>query len=139
MSEVHCCITCPGEDHPDAEVRAIRERGNLPLLIGERLLAEIPREDLAISWNATLELPAAKAARLSRLAAARLEELFNDNLDSDDLAEVVSGAAVFFLTAMRRMGASDPANAPAISIPVDLDANSEGAAPAKRQRARSRR
>jgi hypothetical protein len=109
MSEAVCRIVCPGDDHPDAQVRAIRARGNFPLLIGERLLAEIGRDDLAESWATTLKLPAAKAARLARLAKSRLAELLDEHLDSDDIVEVVSGAAVILLTAMREAGEADPA------------------------------
>jgi hypothetical protein len=109
MFQSPCRVACPGDEHPDEQVRAIRARGNLPLLIGNRLLAEIERDDLSESWATTLALPAARAARLSRLAGERLTELLDDNLASADLAEVVSGAAVLFLTAMRKAGASDPA------------------------------
>jgi predicted amino acid dehydrogenase len=119
MSQSPCRIACPGDEHQDAEVRAIRARGNLPLLIGDRLLAEIERGDLSESWASAREMPAAKAARLASVAAARLEELLNDNLDSDDLAEVVSGAAVVFLTAMRKAGECDPARFKGCAVVVD--------------------
>jgi hypothetical protein len=119
MSQSPCRIVSPGDEHPDAQVRAIRARGNLPLLIADRLLAEIERDDLAESWATTIELPAVKAARLSRLATARLEELLNDNLDSEDIAEVVRGAAVVFLTAMRRAGACDPAGLRGCEVVVE--------------------
>jgi hypothetical protein len=124
MSQSACRIVCPGDEQQVAEIRAIRARGNLPLLIGERLLAEIDRNDLAESWATTVELPAAKAARLSRMAAARLEELLNDNLDSEDIAEVVSGAAVVFLTAMRETGARDPTRLAGCAVVVDAKTSS---------------
>jgi hypothetical protein len=104
-----CRVSCPGADSSDARVRAIRARGNLPLMIGERVLAEIARDDLDESWETARDLPAAKAARLARQAGERLRELLADSLASADLADMVSSAAVLYLTALRKIGAGDPA------------------------------
>lgn len=101
-------LTCPAKDSPDREVRAIRARGNLPLMIDDRLLAEIARGDLAESWETAVHLPAADLADMSRLAGARLATVLDDNIGSADLTDVVSDAAVLFLLAMRRAGVQSP-------------------------------
>lgn len=101
-------LTCPAKDSPDREVRAIRARGNLPLMIDDRLLAEIARGDLAESWETAVHLPPAALADMSRLAGARLATVLDDNIGSADLTDVVSDAAVLFLLAMRRAGIQSP-------------------------------
>lgn len=97
-------LTCPAKDSPDHDVRAILARGNLPLMIDDRLLAEIAKGDLAESWETATHLPATALADMSRLAGTRLASVLDDNIDSADLADVVSDAAVLFLLAMRRAG-----------------------------------
>lgn len=101
-------LTCPAKDSPDREVRAIRARGNLPLMIDDRLLAEIAQGDLAESWETAVHLPAAALADMSKLAGERLASVLEDNIGSADLTDVVSDAAVLFLLAMRRAGVRTP-------------------------------
>jgi hypothetical protein len=101
-------LTCPAKDSPDHEVRAIRARGNLPLMIDDRLLAEIAKGDLAESWETAVHLPANTLADMSRLAGSRLANVLDDNISSADLTDVVSDAAVLFLLAMRRAGVKSP-------------------------------
>jgi len=101
-------LTCPAKDSPDREVKAIRARGNLPLMIDDRLLAEIARGDLAESWETAVHLPAAALADMSRLAGERLALVLEDNIGSADLTDVVTDAAVLFLLAMRRAGVKTP-------------------------------
>ena len=50
-------LTCPGEDSTDARVQEIQLRGNLPLLIGNEVLAEISYDDLVESWETAVSLP----------------------------------------------------------------------------------
>lgn len=101
-------LTCPPRESPDRQVRDIRERGNLPLMIGGQMLAEIPRGDLYDSWDAALTLSSADLAMMSRMAGARLSAVLDDNIDCADLAEIVSDACVLFLLAMRRKGVRTP-------------------------------
>jgi hypothetical protein len=101
-------LTCPAPDSPDLKVRAIRERGNLPLMIDDRLLAEIAQGDLVESWETAVTLSAAALADMSKLAGARLASMLEDNIDAADLTDVVSDAAVLFLLAMRRAGVRTP-------------------------------
>ena len=97
-------MTCPARDSPDLKVRAIRARGNLPLMIDNRLLAEIAQGDLVESWETAINLSAAALADMSQLAGARLASVLEHNIDAADLTDVVSDAAVLFLLAMRRAG-----------------------------------
>jgi hypothetical protein len=101
-------LTCPTRDSPDHDVRAIRARGNLPLMIDDRLLAEIAQSDLVESWETAVDLPAAVLADMSKLAGTRLASVLADNVDAADLTDVVSDAAVLFLLAMRRAGVKTP-------------------------------
>jgi hypothetical protein len=101
-------LTCPAKDSPDLKVRAIRARGNLPLMIDDRLLAEIVQDDLVESWQTAVDLSAAALADMSRLACTRLASVLEDNIDAADLTDVVSDAAVLFLLALRRSGVRTP-------------------------------
>ncbi|MGE3873911.1 MAG: hypothetical protein AB7F74_13225 [Parvibaculaceae bacterium] len=101
-------LTCPAKDSPDLKVRAIRARGNLPLMIDDRLLAEIAQGDLVESWETAVSLSASALADMSKLAGARLASVLEDNIDAADLSDVVSDAAVLFLLAMRRAGVRTP-------------------------------
>jgi hypothetical protein len=101
-------LTCPAKDSPDLEVRAIRARGNLPLMIDDRLLAEIAQGDLVESWETAVHLSASALADMSKLAGERLASVLEDNIGSADLTDVVSDAAVLFLLAMRRAGVKTP-------------------------------
>jgi hypothetical protein len=55
-----------------------------------------------------VHLPAQALADMSKLAGGRLASMLEDNIGSADLTDVVSDAAVLFLLAMRRAGASTP-------------------------------
>ncbi len=101
-------LTCPAKDSPDREVRAIRSRGNLPLMIDDRLLAEIAHGDLAERWETAVHLPAQARADMSKLAGERLALVLEENIGSACLTDVVSDAAVLFLLAMRRAGVKSP-------------------------------
>jgi hypothetical protein len=101
-------LTCPPRESPDRQVRDIRARGNLPLMIDGQMLAEIRRGDLYDSWDATLRLSPTELALMSRLAGSRLSAVLDDQVDCADLAEIVTDACVLFLLAMRRKGVRTP-------------------------------
>ena len=109
-------LTCPGEDSTDARVQEIQLRGNLPLLIGSEVLAEISYDDLVESWETAISLPVKDLNAMTRLAGKRLSDMLEDNLDSEDLTELVSDAAVLFLLAMRRFGVSEAKRIPACTV-----------------------
>jgi hypothetical protein len=97
-------LTCPSRDDADARVRGIHERGNLPLLIGSDVIAEIDYLDLLESWDTALALPASDLNAMTQLAGRRLSDMLEHTIDGGDLADLVSDAAAFFLFAMRRLG-----------------------------------
>jgi hypothetical protein len=109
-------LTCPGEDSTDERVQEIQLRGNLPLLIGSDVLAEITYADLVESWETAVALPVKELNAMTALAGQRLSEMLEDNLDSEDLTELVSDAAVLFLLAMRRFGVSEAKRIPACTV-----------------------
>lgn len=101
-------LTCPAADSRDSRVAAIRSRGNLPLMVDGQVLAEIDRAELHDSWVATSTLKPSELAAMTRLAGERLAQTLRNEIDSADLTDVVSDAAVLFLLTMRRYGANGP-------------------------------
>ena len=109
-------LTCPSSDSTDERVHDIQLRGNLPLLIGSDVLAEITRADLLESWETAVSLPVKDLNAMTALAGQRLSDMLEANLDAEDLTELVSDAAVLFLLAMRRFGVSEADRIPACTV-----------------------
>jgi hypothetical protein len=109
-------LTCPGHDSADARVHDIQLRGNLPLMIGNDVLAEISHADLLESWETAISLPLKDLNAMTTLAGRRLSEMLEENLDAEDLTDLVSDAAVLFLLAMRRFGVSEANRIPACTV-----------------------
>ena len=107
-------LACPAAG--DREVAAIRARGNLPLMIGGRVLAELDSFDLADNWNAAAKLSALEAVRLSDEAGRRLARILEDSADASDLPDIVTDAAVLFLLTLRRYGVASPAAIPPCTL-----------------------
>ena len=109
-------LTCPGQDSADERVHSIQLRGNLPLMIGSEVIAEIKHEDLIESWETAISLSSKDLNAMTTLAGQRLSEMLEENLDAEDLTELVSDAAVLFLLAMRRFGVSEANRIPACTV-----------------------
>ena len=109
-------LTCPGQNCADERVHSIQQRGNLPLMIGSDVIAEIKHEDLLESWETAISLPLNDLNAMTTLAGQRLSEMLEENLDAEDLTELVSDAAVLFLLAMRRFGISEANRIPACTV-----------------------
>jgi hypothetical protein len=109
-------LTCPGNDCADERVHDIQLRGNLPLMIGSDVLAEISHADLLESWETAISLPLKDLNAMTTLAGKRLSEMLEENFYSEDLTELVSDAAVLFLLAMRRFGISEANRIPACIV-----------------------
>ena len=109
-------LTCPSSDSTDERVHDIQLRGNLPLLIGSDVLAEISHADLLESWETAISLPVKDLNAMTALAGQRLSDMLEANLDAEDLTELVSDAAVLFLLAMRRFGISEADRIPACTV-----------------------
>jgi hypothetical protein len=109
-------LTCPSHDCSDERVHDIQLRGNLPLMIGADVLAEITHADLLESWETAVALPLNDLNAMTTLAGQRLSDMLEENLDTEDLTELVSDAAVLFLLAMRRFGVSEANRIPACTV-----------------------
>jgi len=109
-------LTCPGSDSADERVHDIQLRGNLPLLIGSDVLAEISHADLLESWETAIALPLEDLNAMTTLAGQRLSEMLEDNLDAENLTDLVSDAAVLFLLAMRRFGIAEANRIPPCTV-----------------------
>ena len=90
--------------------------GNLPLMIGNNVLAEIAHEDLLESWDAAVSLSACELITMTEVAGRRLAQIMEEGIDTGHLSEAVTDAAVLFLLAMRRHGISDPKRIPACTV-----------------------
>jgi hypothetical protein len=109
-------LTCPTRESDDERIRDIRDRGNLPLLIGNDVIAEIDYLDLLESWDTALALPVNDLNAMTHLAAQRLSDMLENNLDIGDLNDLVADAAAFFLFAMRRHGIEKANRIPACTV-----------------------
>lgn len=111
-------LSCPGYRRHRVEALALGG-GNLVFSIGHAVVAEIGHDDLIESWQAAAALTASEAIRMSEVAAENLGELLEGGLESADLAEAVTDAAVVFLLAMVRHGVADPRRIPPCTVMWD--------------------
>jgi hypothetical protein len=118
-------VTCPDRLSDDPAVVDIRLRGNLPLLVGDHVLAELTQEDLVESWETTCALPARDLAAMCKLAGQRLVRALEETIEAADLTEVVTDAAVLFLLGIRRHGVRTPEDIPACSVSYDVGRGEE--------------
>lgn len=109
-------VSCPPRNCADSAVQQIRERGNLPLVIGDRVLAELSQADLVESWSAAVDLTPGELSRMCRIAGARLLEAYDDDASRQGLSELVTDAAVLFLLSVRRFGVATPDAIPACTV-----------------------
>jgi hypothetical protein len=85
---------------------AIVARGNVPLLIGDCLLAEVPRAQLEHEWQVGSTISDADAAAYCQRAAGRLSRAFDSGIAAADLPDLVANAAVLFVLSLRKAGLS---------------------------------
>jgi hypothetical protein len=109
-------LTCPARDSEDERLRDIRDRGNLPLLIGDAVIAEIDYLDLIESWDTALAISPADLNAMTELAGRRLSDMLEADPGMEDLTDLVSDAAAFFLLAMRRHGIDKANRIPACTV-----------------------
>lgn len=117
-------VSCPARSCGDSAVQQIRERGNLPLVIGDQVLAELSQADLVESWSAAVELSPGELSAMCQIAGERLLSAFADSEDEAprQLTELVTDAAVLFLLGVRRHGVTTPDAIPACTVSFDADA-----------------
>jgi hypothetical protein len=90
--------------------------GQLSFSIGDAVVADIGHDDLLESWLAAEKLTVSESESMTALAGSRLAEILSSGLESADLTEAVTDAAVVFLLAMQRHGISSPKRIPACSV-----------------------
>jgi hypothetical protein len=113
-------VTCPDRLSRDPAIADIRGRGNLPLIVGDQVLAELTRNDLVESWETASMLPVKELSQMCRIAGERLARAMEESIEAADLTEVVTDAAVLFLLGIRRHGIKTPDDIPACSVSYDL-------------------
>ncbi|HEY7748343.1 MAG TPA: hypothetical protein VH933_06680 [Aestuariivirgaceae bacterium] len=118
-------VTCPDRLSDEPTIIDIRRRGNLPLLVGDQVLAELTRDDLVESWETSSTLSMKDLASMCRTAGERLAKALEDTIESADLSEVVTDAAVLFLLAIKRYGIKTPDDIPACSVSYDIERGEE--------------
>ena len=97
-------VCYPSRGQGSGPVEAIAARGNLPLLIGDSVLAEVPRAQLEGEWQASAALSDMETADYCRRAASRLARAFDSGIGAADLSELVANAAVLFVLTLRKAG-----------------------------------
>ena len=116
-------IELPGSDTDDEAVREILSRGNVPLLIGDNILAEVANQEL----NEGLEASAALShSELANISAGLAENIRNSLTDGDvmgDAAEIAADAAALFVLCLRRGDVLDVSKLPACSVIFDGTSN----------------
>jgi hypothetical protein len=113
-------VTCPGRLSAEPAIVHIRERGNLPLLIGDQVLAELTQNDLVESWDTACALPIVELSKMCKIAGERLARAMEERIEFADLPELVVDAAVLFLLAIKRYGIRSPEDIPACSVSYDV-------------------
>jgi len=103
-------VRYPGQSGGGPPFGDIAARGNVALLIGESVLAEIPMSDMDESWRSAARLGDAELAQFCQRAANRLQRAFDGEMASADLAEMVTNAAVLFVLSLNRHGVASPAD-----------------------------
>jgi hypothetical protein len=109
-------LSCGGYRPKHRHTGGTMETGRLSFSIDDAVVAEIGHEDLLESWQAAGTLTASESEKMTALAGARLAEILSSGLETADLTEAVTDAAVVFLLAMKRQGISSPKRIPACSV-----------------------
>lgn len=101
--------------------REIVSRGNLPLLIGEGFLVEIEKSDIEESWQSAAKMSDIELSRYCQRAATRLARMFDSEIASADLSEVVANAAALFVLSLSGNKEIDPAKISPCTVTHKLD------------------
>ena len=101
-------VAYPSQQSANSPYASIVGRGNVPLLIEDCLLAEVPHDQLKREWAACKTIPDGDVANYCRRAAGRLSRAFESEIASADLSDIVANAAVLFLLSLRENGVVSP-------------------------------
>ena len=116
-------IEFPRPDSGDRAVQEIFRRGNIPLLVGNTILAEVANDELKEGLEASMILSGAELARLSSDLAGNIADALNAEPDGCDVANVAADAAALFVLCLRRNNVLSVDNIPACSVSFNNDDN----------------
>lgn len=116
-------IELPSAEADDAAVREILQRGNIPLLIGDTILAEIANNELNEGLAASLSLSNTELVRISTSLVENISEALDEGGEACDMAEVAADAAALFVLCLRRSNVLDVDNLPACSVSFTSQGN----------------
>ena len=111
-------LSCPALASASSPITQIRERGNLALVLQEKMVIELRRSDLLESWQETCALGRAKLNDLVQQAACRISTALDDE-DELDVPSLASDTAAFFLLALRQRGVKATSSALDVEIRFD--------------------
>lgn len=112
-------VSIPAADDANGPYKDIVARGNVPLLIEDCLLAEVPRSQLEQEWREGCNLSDVDAANYCHRAATRLSRVFDSGIASADLPDVVANAAVLFVLTLRKAGVTSPGEISPCTVSYD--------------------
>ena len=113
-------VACPALASANSPITQIRERGNLALVLQEKMVIELRRSDLLESWQETCALGRAKLDDLVQQAACRISTALDED-DELDVPSLASDTAAFFLMALRQQGVKATSSALDVEIRFDHD------------------
>ena len=113
-------LSCPALASANSPITQIRERGNLALVLQEKMVIELQRADLLESWFATCALAREKLNDLVLQAACRISTALDDD-DGMDVEALASDTAAFFILALRQQGVKATNSALDVEIRFDHD------------------
>lgn len=116
-------IELPSADADDAAVKEILERGNIPLLIGDRILAEIANSELDEGLQATGALNSAELLTISTGLVESISGALDADGETSDMAAVAADAAALFVLCLRRNNVLDVDNIPACRVSFSNEGN----------------
>jgi hypothetical protein len=113
-------LSCPALASENSPITKIRERGNLALVLQEKMVIELRRCDLLESWQETCALARGRLDDLVQQAACRISTALDDE-DEMDVPSLASDTAAFFLLALRQQGVKATSSALDVEILFDHD------------------
>ena len=116
-------IRLPSDKNQDPVVNQIRERGGLPLLVGDDILAEVAGVELREAVLATAFLNSTELMSISSGLVERLSIALEHGVQDDDHEEIAADAASLFVLCLRRYNILDIDNIPACGVTFSEEDN----------------
>lgn len=112
-------VEVAGADADNPTAREINQRGGLPLMVGDSILAEVSCAELTAGLAAAGELSDAELSRICGELAMRLQDTLNAGEPSADLIETASDAAALFVLCLQQHGITDRSQIGPCSLQFD--------------------